>query len=153
MSTSDVFRKKLGDAQADAGISFVQNFGWAPQHCQSRARPYARESRRWDAMWSVVVVEVVGSNPDRRQLAVHFLESLGGQHSIRLLLGGLLADLSAEHFSLLATGGLANPDATTGMARSASFHNRHDVLFLQIHIFKLQGSYTGVTLEFLKRTH
>ena len=73
MSTSDVFRKKVGDAQADAGVSFVQNFGWAPQRFQSRARPYARESRRWHAIWSAVVAEAAGNNPERRQLAVQFL--------------------------------------------------------------------------------
>eukprot|EP00974_Lingulodinium_polyedra_P106701 10329945-Lingulodinium_polyedra.AAC.1 len=69
VSTSEVFRKKLGDAQADAGVSFVQHFGWAPQRFQSRARPYARESRRWHAIWSAVVAEAVGANPKRRQLA------------------------------------------------------------------------------------
>ena len=58
-----------------------------------------------------------------------FLESLGGQHSPRLLLGGLLADLSAEHYSWVATGDLANPDAATVMERRDSFYNRLDVLF------------------------
>ena len=85
VSTSEVFRKKLGDVQADAGVSFVQHFGWAPQRFQSRARPYARESRRWHAIWSAVAAEAAGTCPKRRQLAVHFLESLGGQHSTRLL--------------------------------------------------------------------
>ena len=65
----------------------------------------------------------------------------------------MLADLSAEHYSWVATGDLANPDATTVMERGASFYNRLDVLFLQGHIFKLHDSYTGVALEFLKRTH
>ena len=46
VSTSEVFRKKVGDAQVTEGVAFVQNFGWAPQRFQSRARPYARESRR-----------------------------------------------------------------------------------------------------------
>ena len=41
VNTSDVFRKKVGDAQADAGVSFVKNFGWAPQRYQSCAGPYA----------------------------------------------------------------------------------------------------------------
>ena len=71
VSTSDVFRKKVGDAQADAGVSFVQHFGWAPQRFQSRARPYARESRRWDAIWTAVAAEADGNDQARRQLAVH----------------------------------------------------------------------------------
>ena len=42
VSTSDVFRKKFGEAQVTEGVAFVRNFGWAPQRFQSRARPYAR---------------------------------------------------------------------------------------------------------------
>ena len=118
---------KIGDAQADAGVSFVLNFGWAPQRFQSRARPYARESRRWEAIWSAVAAEAAGTNPERRQLAGHLLASLGGQNSTRLLLGGLLADLSAEHYSWVATGDLANPDAATVMERRDRFYNRLDL--------------------------
>ena len=83
---------------------------------------------------------------------MYFLESLGGQHSIRLLLGGLLADLSAEHYSWVATGDLANPDAATVMERRDSFYNRLDVLFLEGHIFKMPDTYTVVALEFLQKT-
>ena len=152
VSTSDVFRKKVGDAQAESGVSFVQHFGWAPQRFQSRARPLARESRRWHAIWSAVAAEADGNSQERKHLAMHLLASLGGQNSTRLLLGGLLADLSAEHYSWVATGDLANPDAAPVMERRDSFYNRLDVLFLQGHIFKLPDTYTGVTLEFLKKT-
>ena len=38
------------------------------------------------------------------------------------------------------------------MERMDSFYNRLDVLFLQGHIFKLPDTYTGMTLEFLKKT-
>ena len=83
---------------------------------------------------------------------MHFLASLGGQNSTRLLLGGLLADLSAEHYSWVATGDLANPDAATVMDRRDRFYHRLDVLFLEGHIFKMPDTYTGATLEFLKTT-
>ena len=46
LSTSMVFRKQVGDAQLADEVSFVQNFGWGPQRFNSRARPYARDSRR-----------------------------------------------------------------------------------------------------------
>ena len=88
VSTSDVFRKKFGDALVAASAAFVQNFGWAPQRFQSRARPLARESRRWDAIWTAVAAEAEGTDPKRRDLAVHLLTSLSGPNSIRLLLGG-----------------------------------------------------------------
>ena len=87
ISTSDVFRKKVGDAQVTEGVAFVRNFGWAPQRFQSRARPYARESRRWHAIWSAVAAEADGKDLKRRALAVHLLSSLSGPNSSRLLLG------------------------------------------------------------------
>ena len=153
VSTSDVFRKKFGDAQVAGSVAFVQNFGWAPQRFQSRARPYARESRRWHAIWSAVAAEADGKDAKRRALALHLLSSLSGPNSMRLLLGGMLADLSAEHYSWVATGDQANPDASTVMERVGYFRSRLDVLFLQGHILKMEESYTGVTLAYLKQAH
>ena len=153
VSTSEVFRKKVGDAQVTEGVAFVQNFGWAPQRFQSRARPYARESRRWHSIWTAVAAEADGKDPKRRELAVHFLDSLGGQNSMRLLLGGMLADLSAEHYSWVATGDTANPDASTVIDRMDRFYNRLDVLFLQGQVLKIRDTYTGETLEYLQRAH
>ena len=69
LSTSDVFRKKVGDAQAEQDVAFVRNFGWAPQRFQSRARPYARAARRWGAIWSAVAEEASSTNRKRRDLA------------------------------------------------------------------------------------
>ena len=40
-----------------------------------------------------------------------YLIELGGEHSPRLLLGGLLADLSAEHYTWVAGGDKRNPDS------------------------------------------
>lgn len=153
VSTSDVFRKKIGDAQVAGSVAFVQNFGWAPQRFQSRARPYARESRRWHAIWSAVAAEADGKDATRRGKAVHLLSSLSGPNSMRLLLGGMLADLSAEHYSWVATGDTANPDASTVMERADHFRSRLDVLFLQGHILKMGDTYTGATLAYLKQAH
>ena len=153
VGTSDVFRKRFGDAQVAGSVAFVRNFGWAPQRFQSRARPYARESRRWHSIWTAVAAEADGKDPKRRELAVHFLDSLGGQNSMRLLLGGMLADLSAEHYSWVATGDAANPDASTVMDRMDRFYNRLDVLFLQGQVLKMRDTYAGETLEYLQQAH
>ena len=75
VSTSDVFRKKFTDAQVAASVAFVRNFGWAPQRFQSRARPYARETRRWHAIWSAVAAEADGKDAKRRALALHLLSN------------------------------------------------------------------------------
>ena len=69
LSTSMVFQKKFGDAQLAEGIAFEKNFGWAPQRFNSRARPYARESRRWKVIFNAVEKEAAGDNRERRLLA------------------------------------------------------------------------------------
>ena len=150
LSTSGVFRKKFGDAQLSEGVAFVRNFGWAPQRFDSRARPYARECRRWNAIWSSVAAEAEGGDKERSELAASFLTHLGGENSARLLLAGLLADLAVEHYAWVATGDKANPDTTTVVARAESFVHRLDVLFTNANILSVDNSYTGVTLAFLK---
>ena len=57
------------------------------------------------------------------------MEGLGGENSSRLVLGGLLADLSAEHYTWVATDDKQNPDATTVQARADAFLDRLHQLF------------------------
>ena len=153
LSTSMVFRKTVGDAQHANEIAFVKNFGWAPQRFNSRARPYARESRRWEIIFDAVAKEAAGDNRDRRILARMYLKELGGENSARLVLAGLLADLSAEHYTWVATGDKQNPDATTVQSRADAFLARLNTLFNAGLILTLPDTYTGVTLKFLKKTH
>ena len=94
----------------------------------------------------------MGSNQDRRILARGFLQELGGQNSSRLLLGGLLADLCAEHYSWTATGDESNPDASTVEDRAAAFQSRLDTLFVEGNILAMPDTFTGVTLQFLSST-
>ena len=152
LSTSDVFRKKFEDAQAaKVEAAWVKNFGWAPQRFQSRARPYARECRRWKAIWSSVASEAASSDSsNRRALATMYLMELGGEFSSRLLLAGLLADLSVEHYNWVAGGDKSNPDGSSVMIRFEGFIHRLRVLFMEGMILKISDSYTGVSLEFLK---
>ena len=152
LSTSMVFRKKVGDAQLADEVSFVRKFGWAPQRFNSRARPYARESRRWNSIFDAIAAEVASADRDRRVLARMYLHELGGQNSSRLVLGGLLADLSAEHYSWVATGDVRNPDATMVQERASAFLERLRVLFEDAMILTLPDTYTGATLEFLKKS-
>ena len=113
LSTSQVFQKNVGDSQILDGVAFVKNFGWAPQRFNSRARPYARESRRWNAIFEAVSREAESTDKKRRDLAQMYLTELGGENSKRLVLAGLLADLSVEHYTWVAGGDLRNPDSTT----------------------------------------
>ena len=76
---------------------------------------------------------------------------LGGENSSRLVLGGLLADLSAEHYTWVAGGDKRNPDSTTVQSRAQSCQARLDTLFNQGLILTLPDTYTGLTLKFLRK--
>ena len=153
LSTSMIFRKTVGDAQLADEIAFVKNSGWAPQRFISRARPYARESRRWKIIFDSVEKEGAGTDAKRRILARMYLGELGGENSSRLLLGGLLADLAVEHYTWTASGDKKNPDATTVSARADAFLTRLHTLFNESMILTLPDTFTGVTLKFLDTTH
>ena len=81
-----------------------------------------------------------------------YLAQLGVENSSRLLLAGLLADFSAEHYAWVATGDKRNPDATTVQARADEFLARLDTLFNQGLILTMPDTYTGATLQFLSQT-
>ena len=85
-------------------------------------------------------------------LARMYLKELGGDNSSRLALGGLLADLSSEHYSWVASGDAQNPDATTAQSRAGAFLTRLKMLFDDALILTLPDTYTGVALKFLEET-
>ena len=86
---------------------------------------------------------------------MELLRGLGGQNSGRLLLGGLLADLFAEHYNWVASCDRASPDATTVQTRADAFLGRPHVLFNKSLILTdaCRNTFTGVTLQFLNETH
>ncbi len=126
--------------------------GWAPQRFNSRARPYVRVSCRWEIIFDAVATEARGDNRDRRILARRYLTELGGANSSRLLLGGLLADLSAEHYTWVATGDKRSPDATTVQSRADAFLARLQVRFTKGMIPVMPNTCTGATLKILETT-
>ena len=149
--TSQVMQNKVDNAQqAQETVAWVKNFGWAPQRFNSRARPYARESRRWAIIFKAVEEEAGSAHSQRRFYARRFLTELGGENSKRLVLGGLLADLSAEHYTWVASGDKKHPVTTEVMRRAEDFLERLRVLFQEGAIISMKNSYTGQTLEFLK---
>ena len=151
VSTSDVYRNRVGEAQREAGVAMVFNFGWAPQRYQSKMRPLTREARRWDPIWDSIATEAAGNNKERRALAIHYITELGGQNSSRLLLGGMLGDLSVEHYEWVAGGDHRAPDATTAQERADQFMRRIDMLFTEGMVLSIPETYTCAVLEFLSK--
>ena len=79
-------------------VNFVRNFLWAPQRYQSRATPLSREARRLDPVFDSLGSEAQSTKDrDRRKLCIEFLRAFSGSNFSRLLVGGMLADLSVEH--------------------------------------------------------
>ena len=142
----------MDDAQLVDEMSWMKIFGWPPLRFNSRARPYARESRLWKSIFDAVAAEAASADQERRELARMYMLELGGENSSRLVLGGLLADLSAEHYSWVASGGASNPDATRVQERAEAFLERLRALFEEATILILPDTYTGVTLQFLKKS-
>ncbi len=152
LSTSSVYRRRCGDAQQMAqGVSLCENFGWAPHRYASRARPMAREARRWGPIWDSLAAEAVSADGKRRAIARRFFQELGGQNAPRLLLGGMLTDISVEHYSWVATGDEQDPDPSTTADRAELFLSRLDVLFDKGAILTLADTYTGEVLRFLRQ--
>ena len=133
-------------------MSLCENFGWAPQRFASRARPLAREARRWDAIWDSLATEAgSASKTARRDTARYYLQELGGANAPRLLLGGMLTDISVEHYHWVAGGDKNDPDPTTVTDRANLFLQRLHVLFDEGLILTLKETYTGEVLRFLRR--
>ena len=68
------------------------------------------------------------------------------------MLGGLLADLSAEHYTWVDSGDNHYPDATTAQSRADAFLSRLHTLYNEGLILTLPDTYTGTTLKFLSVT-
>ena len=154
LSGSDVYRRRCADAQLSAadGVALCTNFGWAPQRFASRARPMARVARRWDAIFDSLAKEVASaSTAKRRDIAQYFLQELGGVNAPGLLLGGMLTDISVEHYQWVAGGDKNDPDPTTVSDRAKLFLQRLGVLFHQGEILTLEETYTGEVLRFLRQ--
>ena len=103
-------------------------------------------------MSDAVAMEAAGEDRERRILARMYLKELGGENSSRLVLGGLLADVSAEHYSWVASGYKGNPDATTVQSRADAFLTRLRTLSDDALILTLPDTFTGATLQFLEKT-
>ena len=91
LTVSDVYRQRCGDAQeAAAGITFVRNFGWAPQRYSRRATPYEREARRLDPVFDSLASEArCTKDRGRRMLCIEFLRACSGNNASRLLVANI----------------------------------------------------------------
>ena len=76
---------------------------------------------------------------------------VGRRERPRLLLGGLLTDISVEHYHWVAGGDKNDPDPTTVTERANLFLQRLRALLDTGTILTLEETYTGEVLRFLRR--
>ena len=81
------------------------------------------------------------------------LQELGGHNSSRLLVGGMLADLSFEHHMWVRPSDKDDPDHTSTVANKEKFLARLDMLFMEGMILTpaAADTFTGQVLGFLRQ--
>ena len=152
LSTSGRFREMFKEEEAQDAVQVLAHFGWAPQRYTSKVRPYSRTSRRLRQAFAAVSSEATGGDAKRRVWARHLLRELGGCHSSRLLLGGMLADLSFEHCLWVRPSDKTDPDHEATKANKEKFLARLDLLFTEGLILTpaCKDTFTGQVLDFLR---
>ena len=153
LSTSGRFRETFKQEEADDLVAILAHFGWAPQRFTSKVRPYTRTALRLRQAFATIAAEAVGPDHKRRQWAQHLLHELGGCHSSRLLLGGMMADLSYEHHQWVRQSDFADSDPTLIAANRDKFLARLDMLFMEGLILTeaAKDTFTGQVLVFLRQ--
>ena len=120
ISTSDVFCKRYGHAAQQESVSFCKNFGWAMQRCTSRARPLTWTALRFVPVFTAISAEA-SSNSARREIDLHLVRELTGANTHRLVLAGMLTDISVEHYRWVSGGDILNPDPSGATERDSVF--------------------------------
>jgi hypothetical protein len=120
ISTSDVFCKRFGHAVQQESVTYCKSFSWAMQRYTSRVRPLTKMSRRFVPVFTAVAAEA-SSNSARREIALHLMRELTGANSHRLILAGMLTDISVEHYRWVSGGDILNPDPSGATERDSVF--------------------------------
>ena len=84
-------------------------------------------------------------------LCIEFLRAFSGSNVSRLLVGGMLADLSVEHCIWVRGEDLHNPETAAGEDRDNLFLLRLNLLFDEGHVLTSPNTYTAEVVAFLRR--
>ena len=120
LRNSTRFRTVFREKQQEDALSVLENLGWAPQRMSSRARPYGRTSLRLHALLAALAEEA--EHGHEKDLALSNLQQIASYK--RLMLIGLLADLTHEHQRLVHETGTSDPDPTNTILLIERFKTR-----------------------------
>jgi hypothetical protein len=147
---------KFGEKQAQDHVQSLTHLGWRPQRADSKKKPYGRFAWRLNQCFETLAEEAEDATQRvRRAGAIHLLQSLSGRHTLRLVLAGMLADLSHEHCLWCRGYDRDDLDSTSVMHRAQTFIARLNLLFVRGLILTRAASdtFTGEVLKFLSQAH
>ena len=128
-------------------FTVLSHLGWAPQRMSSRARSMSRAVLKIDPLLTALAREAEGGS--KKEAALHNLRMIAPYR--RLVIAGLLADLTVEHHKCVRETDVEDPDPAEIAHQLARFESRVRVLFMQGHVWSMQNSYTMQILKFFEK--
>jgi len=130
----------------------LRHLGWSPQRFDSRSKPLGRIATRLEIIFQTLAHEADHASSDsQKKWARRLLRELGSYE--RLMLAGLLADLSSEHRAWVRESDVQDPSAEAVLAADGRFRRRLQRLFLQGAIMSEESteSFVGQVVMFLRQ--
>ena len=148
LRNSSRFRARFKDCQKDDVFGLLENLGYAPQRMSSRARPYGRCALKLRSLLEALADEA--ENGHDKEAALHNLQQLCSYK--RLMLMGMLADLTHEHQRLVHATDTGDPDPTALPLLVGRFKQRCTVLFIEGAIMErgMQDTFTYSVYAFMR---
>ena len=148
---SSACRAAFANEQENEVKAVLRHLSWAPQRMSSRHKPYARASLRPGALFAFLAdrAENASEGSDKKA-ALHNLEKLAPFK--RMVLAGMLADLTWEHRKAVMWSDVRDPDPSEIVEQLDGFMHRLRVLFGEGLIMgsAMTGTFTAQIVEFYK---
>ena len=107
LKNSSRFRRGFTDEQRDDVFTTISHMGWAPHRHSSQSRPWTRGSRKVRAVLGSMATEINNNGPEAKP-CLHNMRTMAPFG--RMMIAGLLGDLTAEHLVLVPRVFTASPE-------------------------------------------
>ena len=152
LANSPRFATRFQEVEKDECLAVLRHLGWSPQRFDSRSKPLGRIATRLGVIFETLAYEADhASSAGQKQWARRLLTELGSYE--RLLLAGLLADLSSEHRKWVRESDVQDPSAEGVLPADLRFQARLRALFLKGGILSAEctESFTAQVIAFMKK--
>ena len=153
LRTSEKMQAMLKEEEVAECLGLLSHFGFAPQRFDSRKVPLGRFAWRLRQSLAVLAAEAESGEEKRRKAAENILEQISGDNTWRLVLAGMLADMTHEYSKFVHAADRSSTDPMTIDLSQAQFLSRMVVLFQEGLILTkaAQNTFTGQVLKFLSQ--